>query len=192
MFVVRPVETTDIPALEALAAVVTPGVHTLPRTRKTIERAVERSLASFAAQPDLPGEESYFFVLDAPGKTLAGTAAIAATAGSSGTFFSFRNDVLSQVSRDLNISHNVHALTLCSDLTSHSQLSSFYMNGARRVRKRRCCRARACYSRPPRRNAFPKNSSPRWPASPMPTAIRRSGKRSGASSSRWTSSKPNA
>jgi arginine N-succinyltransferase len=131
MFVVRPVETTDIPALEALAAVVTPGVHTLPRTRKTIERAVERSLASFAAQPDLPGEESYFFVLDAPGKSLAGTAAIAATAGSSGTFFSFRNDVLSQVSRDLNISHNVHALTLCSDLTSHSQLSSFYMRERR-------------------------------------------------------------
>lgn len=128
MFVVRPVENSDIPALEALAAVVTPGVHTLPRTRKTIERAVERSIASFAAQPDMPSEESYFFVLESTvDKSIAGTAAISATAGSSGTFFAFRNDVLSQVSRDLNISHNVHALTLCSDLTSYSQLSSFYM-----------------------------------------------------------------
>jgi arginine N-succinyltransferase len=125
MFVVRPVETSDVPALEALATAVTPGVHTLPRTRTTIERAVERSLASFAAQPERPGEESYLFVLEEAGGTLAGTAAIAATAGGSGTFFAFRNDVLNQVSRDLDISHDVHALTLCSDLTGHSQLSGF-------------------------------------------------------------------
>lgn len=132
MFVVRPVTTADIPALEKLASVVTPGVHTLPRTRKTIERAVERSIASFAAQPDMPTEESYFFVLESTeDNTVVGTAAIAATAGSTGTFFAFRNDVLSQVSRDLNISHNVHALSLCSDLTSHSQLSSFYMQDRR-------------------------------------------------------------
>jgi arginine N-succinyltransferase len=127
MFVVRPVEATDIPALEALAAVVTPGVHTLPRSRKTIERSVERSLASFAAAPDMPSEEAYVFVLEAADKSIVGSAAISATAGSSGTFFAFRNDVIQQVSRDLNISHNVHALTLCSDLTAHSQLSGFYV-----------------------------------------------------------------
>ncbi len=128
MYVVRPVETSDIAALEVLASVVTPGVHTLPRTRATIEKAVERSIASFKAQPDLPTEESYFFVLESTSdKSIAGMAAISATAGSSGTFFSFRNDVLNQVSRDLNVSHNVHALTLCSDLTGYSQLSSFYL-----------------------------------------------------------------
>lgn len=44
-----------------------------------------------------------------------------------GTYFAFRNDVVQQVSRDLNISHSVHALTLCSELTGHSQLSSFYV-----------------------------------------------------------------
>ena len=131
MYIVRPVEATDIPALEALAAVVTPGVHTLPRTRATIERAVEHSIASFKAQPDMPTEESYFFVLESTDRSVAGTAAISATAGSSGTFFAFRNDVLNQVSRDLNISHNVHALTLCSDLTSCSQLSSFYLRNRR-------------------------------------------------------------
>lgn len=132
MFVVRPVATADIPALESFATSVMPGVHTFPRTRKTIERAVERSIASFAAQPDMPTDESYFFVLQSvEEQAVVGTAAISATAGSTGTFFAFRNDVLSQVSRDLNISHNVHALTLCSDLTSHSQLSGFYMKDRR-------------------------------------------------------------
>lgn len=133
MFVVRPVRQSDIPALETLAMAGTPGVHTLPRTRKTIERAVERSIASFAARPEEAGDETYSFVLEASDGSLAGTASIAATAGSSGTFFAFRNDVLNQVSRDLNISHHVHVLSLCSDLTSHSQLSGFYVRDRRRA-----------------------------------------------------------
>jgi arginine N-succinyltransferase len=66
MYVVRPVETADIPALESLAAVTMPGVHTLPRSRDKIVMAVERSLASMAAQVDIPSEESYLFVLEPP------------------------------------------------------------------------------------------------------------------------------
>jgi arginine N-succinyltransferase len=128
MHVVRPAELSDIEALATLAAVTTPGVHTLPRTREKIAASVERSLASFAAQVDIPSEESYLFVLEnqATGE-LVGTAAIHASAGSNGTYFSFRNDVIQQVSRDLNISHSVHALTLCSELTGYSQLSGFYV-----------------------------------------------------------------
>ncbi|MEC4719623.1 arginine N-succinyltransferase [Noviherbaspirillum sp. CPCC 100848] len=131
MFVVRPAETSDILALETLAAITTFGVHTLPRTRKSIEKTVDRSIASFARQPQLPADESYCFVLEAPDGSLAGSALISATAGANGTFFAFRNDVLNQVSRDLDISHNVHALTLCSDLTGHSQLSSFHLRNRR-------------------------------------------------------------
>ncbi|HYD79743.1 MAG TPA: arginine N-succinyltransferase [Paucimonas sp.] len=128
MFVVRPVETKDIPALAELGKVATRGVHTFPKTPSAIERAVERSIASFAAQVEIPSEESYFFVLESSrDRSIAGAAAISATAGSAGTFFAFRNDVIHQVSRDLNISHSVHVLTLCSDLTSCSQLSSFFV-----------------------------------------------------------------
>ncbi|MET3131008.1 arginine N-succinyltransferase [Oxalobacteraceae bacterium GrIS 1.11] len=126
MYVVRPVELADIAALEALAAVSMPGVHTLPKTREKIAASVERSIASFAAHVDIPSEESYLFVLESD-QGIVGTAAIFASAGSNGTYFSFRNDVIQQVSRDLNISHSVHALTLCSELTAYSQLSSFYV-----------------------------------------------------------------
>lgn len=133
MYVVRPVELADIAALEKLAAVSMPGVHTLPKTREKIVQAVEASIASFGAQVDIPSEESYLFVLESlagqgQGPSLLGTAAIHAAAGSNGTYFSFRNDVIQQVSRDLNISHSVHALTLCSELTAYSQLSSFYVD----------------------------------------------------------------
>lgn len=128
MFVVRPVELSDIDALEKLAAGSMPGVHTLPRTRDKIAASVERSIASFAAHVDIPSEESYLFVLEQQASgDIVGTAAIFAQAGSNGTYFSFRNDVIQQVSRDLNISHSVHALTLCSELTAYSQLSGFYL-----------------------------------------------------------------
>jgi arginine N-succinyltransferase len=128
MFVVRPVELTDIDALEMLSAGVMPGVHTLPKTREKIAASVERSIASFAAHVDIPSEESYIFVLEQQSTgDIVGTAAIFASAGSNGTYFSFRNDVIQQVSRDLNISHSVHALTLCSELTAYSQLSGFYL-----------------------------------------------------------------
>ncbi|MEH6437200.1 arginine N-succinyltransferase [Massilia sp. DD77] len=128
MYVVRPVEVADIGALEAMAAASMPGVHTLPRTREGIHAFVERSIASFAAHVDIPSEESYLFVLeDLRTREVVGTAAIHASAGSNGTYFAFRNDVIQQVSRDLNISHSVHALTLCSELTAYSQLSGFYL-----------------------------------------------------------------
>ena len=126
MYVVRPVEPADVGALETLLAASMPGVHTLPRTREKIAALVERSVASFAAHVDIPSEETYLFVLEhIETHTLAGTAAIHASAGSNGTYFAFRNDVIQQVSRDLNISHSVHALTLCSELTAYSQLSGF-------------------------------------------------------------------
>ena len=126
MFVVRPVEPNDIDALESLLALAPSGVHTLPRTREAVAALIERSVASFAAHVDIPSEESYLFVLEDPAQgELLGTAALHAQAGSNGTYFAFRNDVIQQVSRDLNISHSVHALTLCSELTAYSQLSGF-------------------------------------------------------------------
>ena len=141
MVVVRPAEMADIAALEALAGLAArtmPGVHTLPKTRDKIVAAIERSIASFAAHVDIPSEESYLFVLEAQEspaqvtpKRVIGTCAIFASAGSDGTYFSFRNDVIKQVSRDLNISHSVHALTLCSELTAYSQLSGFCLQGMR-------------------------------------------------------------
>jgi arginine N-succinyltransferase len=111
-----------------MAAVTMPGVHTLPRTREKIAESVDRSIASFSAHVDIPSEESYLFVLEELGTGgIVGTAAVHASAGSNGTYFAFRNDVIQQVSRDLNISHSVHALTLCSELTAYSQLSGFYV-----------------------------------------------------------------
>ncbi|MFT5534597.1 MAG: arginine N-succinyltransferase [Candidatus Paceibacteria bacterium] len=147
MLLVRPAAETDIAALVTLAAGATAGVHTLPKHHAAIAQSVERSIASFAADVDMPADESYIFVLeDSRSGALLGSAALAATAGTNGTFFAFRNDVMQQVSRDLNISHSVHALTLCSGLTGHSQLSSFYVAGTDPASAALLSRARLMYA----------------------------------------------
>lgn len=130
MFFVRPAAAVDLDALTALSEISRPDVHTRPRSRAAIMRMLERSLASFAAVPDRPGDETYLFVLEADDGGIAGSAALSATAGAAGTYFSFRIDVQHQVSRDLGISHSVQALTLSSDLTACSQLSGFFMRDA--------------------------------------------------------------
>ncbi|WP_338847387.1 arginine N-succinyltransferase [Massilia sp. W12] len=145
-YVVRPVALDDIPALEALARQAARGVHTLPRTPENLLRAVRRSIASFAAQVEIPSEESYMFVLQDAAGGVAGCATIFATAGSNGTYFAFRNDVVQQVSRDLNISHNVHALSLCSELTACSQLSSFFIHPQAQTEAALLSRARLLFA----------------------------------------------
>ncbi|GIZ53862.1 arginine N-succinyltransferase [Noviherbaspirillum aridicola] len=146
MFVVRPVESGDIPAFEQLVAEPVPVVHTLPRSRQAIEDAVERSAAAFAASPRAPSDESYLFVLTAEDGNLAGTAALTATAGARGAYYAFRRDVLAQVSHDLGISHNVHALSLCSDLTNCSQLSGFHLARGGRTEAALLSRARLLFA----------------------------------------------
>lgn len=125
MWVARPAKRPDLSALLALAARARPHVHTIPRTAEAIEEAVLRSADALGREVDLPGDERYQMVLERPDGSLAGTAAIAATAGAAGAYFCYRNDVIHHVSRDLGVSNNVHALTLNSDLTAHSQLSGF-------------------------------------------------------------------
>ncbi|MCW7539760.1 arginine N-succinyltransferase [Aquabacterium sp. A7-Y] len=123
----RLVRETDLPALIELTAQADPQVHTLPRQPAQIEAAVEHSIDCSARAVDVPGDESYLLVLEDPEGVLRGVAAIRATAGSAGTFFAYRNDVVHHASRDLRISNNVHVLNLCSDLTAHTQLLSFFV-----------------------------------------------------------------
>lgn len=124
----------DFDALVHLGEIADPRVYTLPRAPSEIRRTIERSMESASRRVDLPGDEHYLMVLEREGAGLCGVAAIRAAAGSQGTFFSFRNDVIHHASRDLKISNNVHVLSLSSDLTGHSQLLSFYVDTTKATR----------------------------------------------------------
>jgi arginine N-succinyltransferase len=126
MYVVRPVEHTDLAQLEALAARGKHRVHTLPRGRAALSALIERSVASFGCAADAPGAERYTFVLDDGQGAIAGTATLVARAGDGGGYLAFRKDMMQQYSDDPAVRVDVAMLRLCTDLSGHSQLAGFH------------------------------------------------------------------
>lgn len=129
MVLLRPAQLADLPQIEQLALASGPMVCTLPVSRDHLRQKISHSLASLRADVQVPGEESYFFVLEerASGRLL-GTAAIIAQAGYREPFYAYRNDILIHSSRALQVHNRLHALTLAHDLSDHSQLCSFYLD----------------------------------------------------------------
>lgn len=128
MMVLRPVQLSDISNLERLAYASGSMVSTLPAKRSHLLSKVKRSIQSFEQEVLTPGEESYLFVLEEmPTGKLLGTGAINALAGNREPFYSFRNDIKINSSRELNVHSRIHALTLNHDLSDHSELCSFYI-----------------------------------------------------------------
>jgi arginine N-succinyltransferase len=128
MYVVRPVETTDLAQLEALVRRGSHRVHTLPRGRAALSAMIERSVASFGAAAHAPGAERYTFVLADGQGAIAGTATLVARAGDGGGggFLAFRKDMMHQYSDDPAVRVDVAMLRLCTDLSGHSQLAGFH------------------------------------------------------------------
>lgn len=126
MYVVRPVEMTDLAQLEVLARRDNRRVHTLPRQRAALAGLIEQSVASFARAARAPTDERYTFVLEDEHGALAGTAALVAQAGSGGSFLAFRQDMMQQRSDDPAVRNDIATLMLCADLSGHSQLAGYH------------------------------------------------------------------
>ncbi|WP_182915807.1 arginine N-succinyltransferase [Massilia cavernae] len=144
MYVVRPVEMADLPRLEMLCRRDNQRVHTLPQSRHGLAALVEQSVASFQSRPALPADERYTFVLEsAADGALAGTASLVAQAGGGASFLAFRQDMMQQVSPDLDVSNNVDMLMLCSDLSGYSQLAGYHAPGPAIGHEHKCLLGRA-------------------------------------------------
>lgn len=128
-FVLRPAVYTDLPAVERIAGASPVGVISLPRSRDKLFDKIASSQASLAADVVGCGEESYFFVLErSDDHEVVGTCAIVASAGFEEPVYHFRNDALIHSSRELDIHHRVHVLSLCHDLTGATLLTSFVLD----------------------------------------------------------------
>jgi arginine N-succinyltransferase len=126
----------DLPAFERLAAASAIGITTLPADSAKLQARLQRSAQAFASLDDSSGEEIYLFVLEdlsAPGgPRVVGTSGIAASAGFSDRFYSYRNEMVVHASAALAASNRIHTLHLCHDLTGVTLLTSFYIEPAYR------------------------------------------------------------
>jgi arginine N-succinyltransferase len=129
-FLLRPCAPDDLPALERFAAASPVGITTLPHDRAFLTDRLQRSLHSFATE-DASGEEIYLFALEDLGSgKVIGISGIAAQAGFSDRFYSFRNEFVVHSSKALGVSNRIHTLHLCHDLTDVTLLISFHVDTA--------------------------------------------------------------
>jgi arginine N-succinyltransferase len=135
-YLFRAAAPEDLPAFERLAAASAIGITTLPADRDKLQARLMRSAQAFASLDDSSGEEIYLFVLEdlaAPsGPRVIGTSGIAASAGFSDRFYSYRNEMVVHASAALASSNRIHTLHLCHDLTGVTLLTSFYIEPAYR------------------------------------------------------------
>lgn len=129
-FLLRPCEQEDLPALERFAAASPVGITTLPNNRAALTDRLHRSLHAFATD-DASGEEIYLFALeDQRTGGVVGISGIAARAGFSDRFYSFRNEFVVHRSKPLAVTTRIHTLHLCHDLTDVSLFISFHIDPA--------------------------------------------------------------
>lgn len=133
MFVVRPVATADLDALEQLVSQAGPGLTSLAIDTETLRAKIEASVASFAVEPKLAGRQQYLFVLeDEDRKELIGMSAIKAAVGLEDAFYSYRIGTVVHASRTLDVHHKFPALYLCNDYTDSTELTSLFVGPAKR------------------------------------------------------------
>ena len=131
MLVLRPVQLSDLPHLQRLARESLVGVTSLPDDGERLRDKILDSCTSFEHQVQNPGPESYCFVLeDQATRNVVGCSEILATAGLGEPFYSLRNRHFNSTSRELNIEHEVPALSVCQDLSSHTLLRGFHIDTA--------------------------------------------------------------
>ena len=129
-FLLRPCHADDLPALERFAAASPVGITTLPFDRAFLSDRLQRSVHAFATE-DASGEEIYLFALeDLDAGGVVGISGIAARAGFSECFYSFRNEFVVHGSRALGVSTRIHTLHLCHDLTDVTLFISFHIDPA--------------------------------------------------------------
>ena len=107
------------------------GMSSLVPDPGHVEARVEGSLAAFASQQQVPGEESYLFVLDHDGDVW-GMSGIIAAVGLSEPFWSYRVGSLVNSSRELGIYKSHPILFLTNDYTGAAELCSLFLDPTHR------------------------------------------------------------
>lgn len=128
-WLLRPVHPDDLQELLAMAAASPDGINSLPEDEVKLRGRIESSMRSFESPDDASGEELYLFVLeDRLLKQLRGCSGIAARAGFSDRFYTYRNEFVVHTNTELGVSRRMHTLNLCHDLAAATLLTSFHLD----------------------------------------------------------------
>ncbi len=128
MKVIRPIRSTDIDALLHMAQTAGAGFTSLPPVREYLQKKIELSEQSFAAQVTEPGHQRYMFVLEdlASGK-VGGCCAVEAACGLDEPFYNYHVGITVHASHELKVYSRAPTLYLSNDYTGTSVMVSLYL-----------------------------------------------------------------
>lgn len=131
MYLVRPADFSDLPALERLAQQAGIGITNLPANRDRLNDKIASSYRSFQTDVVQPGEESYLFVLvDTSIDKIVGCCGIDAMVGIDTPFYSYRIDEVVHASPQLQVHNRIPALFLCHDYSGTTRLIALVVDKA--------------------------------------------------------------
>jgi len=131
MYLVRPADFADLPALERLAQQAGIGITNFPANRERLNDKIASSRRSLQTDVVQPGNESYLFVLvDTSKDSIVGCCGIDAMVGTDSPFYSYRIDEVVHASPQLQIHNRIPALFLCHDYNGTSRLMALVIDKA--------------------------------------------------------------
>ena len=125
--IVRPVRSSDLPALIALARSTGTGLTTLPANEERLAHRVGWAEKTFRGEAGR-GDADYLFVLEDDDGRVVGISAIAGAVGLREPWYNFRVGLTVSASQELNIYREIPTLFLANDLTGNSELCSLFLH----------------------------------------------------------------
>ena len=125
--IVRPVRSTDLPALIELARNTGAGLTTLPANEKRLAHRVGWAEKTFRGEADR-ADADYLFVLEDDQERVVGISAIAGAVGLREPWYNYRVGLTVSASQELNIYREIPTLFLANDLTGNSELCSLFLH----------------------------------------------------------------
>jgi arginine N-succinyltransferase len=129
--IVRPVRSTDLPALFQLARSTGAGLTTLPANEERLAHRVgwaEKTFQGCAERADA----DYLFVLENDSGEVVGISAVAGAVGLREPWYNYRVGLTVSASQELNIHRQIPTLFLANDLTGNSELCSLFLRSDQR------------------------------------------------------------
>nr|WP_314490136.1 arginine N-succinyltransferase [uncultured Pseudomonas sp.] len=130
--IVRPVRSSDLPALIELArSTGNIGLTTLPANEERLAQRVTWAEKSFRGEAER-GDTDYLFVLENDDGVVVGISAIAGAVGLRRPWYNYRVGLTVSASQELQIYREIPTLFLANDLTGNAELCSLFLRADQR------------------------------------------------------------
>ena len=129
--IVRPVRSSDLPALMALAQSTGTGLTTLPANEERLSHRVSWAEKAFSGEAER-ADADYLFVMENDDGEVVGISAVAGAVGKREPWYNFRVGLTVSASQELGIHREIPTLFLANDLTGHSELCSLFLHADHR------------------------------------------------------------